>query len=298
MGKIKTILIVVGMLWLISFFSAKLLSINKQEIITEGIAIIPIDGAIGVSSDDFLSRVTSSDKILEDLKRAEENKGIKSIILEINSPGGGVVASKEIAKAVEKSEKPVIAWIREVGASGAYWVASSADYIIADEMSITGSIGVFSSYLEFSGLLERYNITYERLIAGEYKDMGSIYKKLNKDEREMLQEKLDIIHDFFIKEVAKNRKLNEEDVKKIANGEFYLGIEAKELKLIDEFGGREEAIKKAKELSGIKDGNIVEFKEKISLFEFLKRLKGEVFYSIGRGIGRSFIEEDYLEIRA
>ena len=86
----------------------------------------------------------------------EENKDIKAIVLEINSPGGSAVASDEIASAVKKSNKPTVAVIREAGASGGYWIASSTDHIIANRMSITGSIGVISSYLEFSGLIEKY----------------------------------------------------------------------------------------------------------------------------------------------
>ena len=143
------------------------------------------------------------------LKKAKENPRIKAIVVEINSPGGTVVASKEIAAAVEdaKTKKPVIAWIREVGASGGYWVASSADHIIADEMSITGSIGVLGSYLSFGGLIEDYNVSYERLVGGQYKDAGSPFKDLSAEERELLQERINIIHDAFIRKVAKDRKM-------------------------------------------------------------------------------------------
>ena len=107
--------------------------------------------------------------------------------MEINSPGGSAVASDEIATAVKNAKKPVISLIREVGASGGYWVASASDYIIANRMSITGSIGVISSYLEFSGLMEKYGVGYERLVAGENKDLLTPYKKLEADQKALVQ---------------------------------------------------------------------------------------------------------------
>ena len=124
---------------------------------------------------------------------AKKDVRIKGVIFKINSPGGSVVGSKEIGNAIKKLGKPSVAVIREVGASGAYWVASSADVIIADELSITGSIGVISSYLQFSKIMEEYGITYERLVGGEHKDMGVPYKQLSKEEQIIMQKKINII---------------------------------------------------------------------------------------------------------
>ena len=106
-------------------------------------------------------------------------------------------------------------------------------------MSITGSIGVSGSYLEISGLLERFNITYQNLTTGKYKDTMSPFRKLEEEEKEMILKKLKIIHNHFIEEVAKNRNLDKEEVERLANGMFYLGTEAKELKLVDALGSRE-----------------------------------------------------------
>lgn len=300
-NKFKVIITVIILLWLVSFFSAKLIKGDfKEKIISDGIAVIPIQGEVGISEGDgiFVSGVSAT-KIVESLEKANENSGIKAIILDINSGGGAVVATREIARAVKEIKKPVIALIRDIGASGAYWIASSADWIIADEMSITGSIGVYSSYLEFSGLLERYNVSYERLIAGEYKDIGVPYRKLTEKEKGMMQQKLDLIHELFVKEIARNRNLDEKKVRELANGFFVLGIEAKESGLIDQIGGKKEAVAKAKELSGLKDGNLIEYKEKRGLFDFLSKLQNKAFYFIGRGIGVSLVEsKSGLEIIA
>jgi len=153
------------------------------EQLTGNVALIPISGVIMTeeSGSYFSSEIASSSEIVKSLHEAEESSQIKAIVLEINSPGGSAVASDEIGSAVKKAKlkKPVVAVIRDAGASGGYWVASAADYIVANRMSITGSIGVLSSYLEFSGLMEQYGVTYEKLTAGKYKDMGNPFEKLD-----------------------------------------------------------------------------------------------------------------------
>ncbi|MBI4983237.1 S49 family peptidase [Candidatus Woesearchaeota archaeon] len=137
------------------------------------VALIKIEGVITSDGSSYLGSATvSSPEIINFIQEADQDPKIKAILLEINSPGGSPVASDEIGTAVKRAKKPTIAVIREVGASGGYWIASAADHIIANRMSITGSIGVYSSYLEFSGLMEKYGIGYERLVAGEHKDTG------------------------------------------------------------------------------------------------------------------------------
>jgi len=298
MSRFKTVILTLFFLWLIAYISSLL--IESEEIIDEGIAIVPIYGAISIKdSSDFLTgSFTGSDTILSNLKKANENEGVKAIILEINSPGGTVVASKEIADYVKKIDKPVVAWIREVGASGAYWIASSSDVIIADELSITGSVGVISSYLEFSGLLEEYGIKYESLTAGEYKDTGSPFKDLSQSERIILESKLKKIQDLFLNDVVKNRKLNPSQANEVKSALFYLGIEAKDLGLIDMFGGREEAILKAKELGNVEDGEIIEYKTEKSLLDLLESLSYKSFFNMGKGIGSELKQNKEIKIMA
>lgn len=295
MKKLKIILITIAMLWLTSYFISFM--IGDEKIVSNGIAIIPIKGAILPEDSDDIFGVSGmgSDTIINNLKKAKDNEGIKAIVLEINSPGGTVVASKEVAEYISelKNEKPVVAWIREMGASGAYWIASSSSLIVADEMSITGSVGVISSYLEFSDLMEKYGVKYERLVAGELKDTGSPYKELNDAERRLMEIKLNKIHDLFLKEVADNRKLNQNQINEIRSGFFYLGVEAKEIGLVDELGGRELAIKRAKELGKIKDGKVVEYKNEKSLLELVQGFTNKAFYNLGRGMAIQFPENKF-----
>ena len=261
------------------------------ESLNGNVALIPINGVI-LGSDDsesFFESVTSSIDTVKFIEKAEKNSNIRAIILEINSPGGSAVASEEIANAVKKTNKTTVAWIREVGASGAYWIASSADYVVADRVSITGSIGVIGSYLEFPGLLEKYNVTYRRLVSGKYKDIGSPYKEMTPEENVIFQQALDEIRDYFVSEVAKNRKLNKKDVDKVANGLFYLGAQAKELGLVDELGGKDEAISYIEKKEGIK-AEIVEYKKEKTLFDVLSKVLSKQSFFVGKGLGSALLD--------
>src|SRR3989338_9125423 len=177
--------IILGLM-VLSFILAIFLSLFIEEDfenIDGNVAVIEIKGIILAEDADFLfDDGASSTDIAKLIRKANENERIKAIIFEINSPGGSAVASDEIANEIKKVNKTTVAWIREVGASGGYWVASSTGHIIANRMSITGSIGVIGSYLEFAGLLDKYNVTYRRMALGKYKDMGSPFKEQTQEE--------------------------------------------------------------------------------------------------------------------
>lgn len=282
------VVILLGFLGLIALGVISLFAGVDVESLSGNVALIHIDGVIMGSEDSqsFFESTTSSLDAVELIEKADKNPNIKAIILEINSPGGSAVASEEIANAVKKTNKTTVAWIREVGASGAYWIASSADHIVANRVSITGSIGVIASYLEFPGLLERYNVTYRRLVAGKYKDIGSPFKEMTSEEASVFQQNLDVIRDYFVSEVAKNRNLNKKDVDKIANGLFYLGSQAKDLGLVDELGGKDEVIKY---IDGKEDitAEIAEYKKEKGILDLLSNAMGKQFYFMGKGLGSS-----------
>ena len=209
---------------------------------TGNILVIPIHGEItttGTAS--FFYRGASSTDIVRLLEEAEENNRVHGVVLEIDSPGGTPVASHEVVKALKKFSKPKVAVIRETGASGAYWIASATDYVISDELSLTGSVGVMAGFLNFHGFLRDYNITYEQLSGGEYKDAGSPFREMTSAEREELVAKVELMHSFFAADVASNRGLDEWQKERIMTGIFFLGLEAKDLGLVDEFGGEKEA---------------------------------------------------------
>ncbi|MCK5283878.1 MAG: signal peptide peptidase SppA [Nanoarchaeota archaeon] len=277
-------------LFLLAYVFSGILSIliGGDDIKDGNVALIPIKGVISTQdkADIFDSGVASSGQIVKDIEKAAKNPEIQAIIFEIDSPGGTPVATDEIATAVERANKTAVAWIREVGASGAYWVASAAEHVVANRMSITGSIGVFGSYLEFSGLLDDWNVSYERLVAGKYKDTGVPLRKLSPQEKRMLQRKLDLMHQVFKDEVQKNRGLTNSQIEAVSQGEFYLGNEAINIGLVDELGGKKEAVDYIEKKLNI-SAEITVYEHKVSFLETLAGLLNEKSFFLGRGIGDS-----------
>lgn len=204
------------------------------------IAVVPITGTIMTSSESslFSSGGTNSREIANRLYSLRDDTSVKAVILDINSPGGSAVASEEVSRAIEsvREIKPVYALISDTGASGAFWIAVSADKVYASSMSILGSIGVTSAGLSFENFIEQYNITYRRQTAGEFKDMGSIFREPSQEEEILLQNLLDEIHLNFINHVANSRNLSFDEVMSFSTGEIFLGNRALELGLIDKIG--------------------------------------------------------------
>src|SRR3989344_107452 len=268
------------------------------ESLSGNVAVIPIHGVI-VASDDsgsLFDTATSSEDIIELIEKADDNPNIKAIILDINSPGGSAVASEEIANALKKVNKTKVAWIREVGASGAYWIASSSDHIVASRASITGSIGVIASYLEFGGLLEKYGVRYQRLVSGEYKDIGTPFREMTPEEEKVFQKNLDLIRGFFIDEVAQNRNMSRKDVEKAANGMFFLGAQAKDMGLVDELGGIDEAISYIERKENIK-AETTEYETEKSFLDIFGDVMSKQSFSIGKGIGSEIFAQNDFAIR-
>ncbi len=286
------VVLLLGFLGLIALGIISLFVGVDLESLSGNVALIHIDGVIigSEDSESLFESITSSLDAVELIEKADKNPNIKAIILEINSPGGSAVASEEIANAVKKTNKTTVAWIREVGASGAYWVASSADYIVANRVSVTGSIGVIASYLEFPEFLERYNVTYRRLVSGKYKDIGTPFKEMTSEEQAIFQQNLDLIRDYFVSEVAKNRNMNKKDVDKIANGLFYLGTQAKELGLVDELGSKDEVIRYIEYKEKI-EVEIAEYETEKGILDLLTDALSKPSFFVGKGIGSALLDK-------
>lgn len=206
------------------------------------VAVLPVEGAIlpfyGLAGFDL----AITPEIVENFMDAAENeRNIKAVLVEINSPGGTPVASQRIAERFRNSSLPVVGLIGDIGASGGYMVAAATDWLIASPMSTVGSIGVTMSYLEESQKNEEEGITYVDLNAGEFKDAGSPYKPLSEEEREMFEQDLQIVYDEFVDIVAEYRDMERSDVLAVADGSTMPGRRALDSGLIDAVGGRAEA---------------------------------------------------------
>lgn len=202
------------------------------------------------SSYDFDYDVTSSEDILWTLGQADANPNIEAIIIEVDSGGGSAVAGEEISKAIEAIDKPVIVFIREMGASASYWAISDADKIFASKNSNIGSIGVTQSYLQKSNKNKKEGYEYIELTTGRFKDTGSPDKPITAEERQLLMRDLKIIYHNFVEAVSKNRNLSIQKVEQFADGSTVLGLQAKELGLIDDIGGLNEVEKYLKKELG------------------------------------------------
>ena len=282
--------------FLMFFLSFVLLFFNDGVTIKDGnIALIPINGLISTTGTSLTEKGTPSQDIVEWIEDASRDDNFKAILLEINSPGGTPVATQEIADAIKEVDKPVYAYIRESGASGAYWIASTADRVYSNPLAVTGSIGVTASHLEFGGLLADYNVTYRRLVAGKYKDLGSVFRDMTEEEQLLYQKKLDLLHEIFIKEVSVNRKMPEEKVRELANGFVYFGTEAKELGLVDEIGGKKDALRGLERKLNI-TAKVYEYKQKPSIFNTFGVAVEKLGFSVGTGIGSQLNPQERISL--
>lgn len=200
------------------------------------IGVLKIHGTIGSS--------VKYDQLSPLIKKIEKNKSIKSVILDINSPGGGVTDSDLIYSSLKNLNrtKPIIAYVQGLGASGGYLIACSANRIIASEGSILGSIGVISVRPVMTDFLKKIGVEINVNKTGEFKDSGSAWRKQTKKDGEYLQEFIDDYYNRFLKIVAKNRNTDVDKIKKVADGKIYWAPKAKELGLIDEIGDINTAI--------------------------------------------------------
>jgi protease IV len=215
------------------------------------IAVIPLDGAISGSGD---GGVVTPEAFRSLLRRAEDDDAVKAVVLRVNSPGGTVAASEEIATYVKKLSKPVVVSVGDMDASGAYMISSQADKIVALPGSAVGSIGVIMEVPNAAGLLGKIGVQFKVLTAGKYKDAGSPYRALSSTETAMLQDQIDEVYGQFIDIVASGRHLPRSQVESMATGWAWTGTRAKTMGLVDQVGTYDDALKAAAKLGGIHGG--------------------------------------------
>jgi len=161
----------------------------------------------------------------------------KAIVLLIDSPGGSAAAAEEISRAVDEIKFPVVAFIRGSALSGGYWVAASADHIVALSSSSVGNVGATFSYLEKTDFNRKEGYTFQEIVSGEYKEVGNADKSLTPEYKRYLQDYTNDLFKLFADIVMKNRGLNGEQLALISDGKFYIADKAMELRLIDQIGG-------------------------------------------------------------
>jgi protease-4 len=220
---------------------------------------IRLEGVISAEkySSLLMEETVTPEEMMSQLDEAESNPIVKAILIRVNSPGGSAAASQEIYEELKKVEKPVVVSVSETCASGAYYISTAADRIIANRSSSVGSIGVITKIPNFEGLFEQLGIEYVTIKQGEFKDVGSIDRPITEEEASMLEAQLKEIYEQFISDVADSRGMDISDVRELATGWVFLGTEALDLGLIDEIGNYKDAIEIAAELGGIKGEPVI-----------------------------------------
>lgn len=253
----------------ITFLSPKAYMKEKVTTATSGqIAVVIAEGEIisGKSIDSYLG----STSFVEDLKKAMEDDNVKAIVVRINSPGGSAMASDVMWRAIQQTAKtkPVIASMSTVAASGGYYMAMACDSIVAEPLTITGSIGVFGVLFEIDEFLSnKLGITTDRENTGQFSDLGSPTRKMTPMDSAIIQTEVNRIYDVFTTKAAQSRGMSVEKLKSYAGGRVWSGIEAKQIGLIDELGGLDRAIAVAAEKAGVSDYNVQYISDDKSFFE-------------------------------
>lgn len=236
--------------------------LHKNLPIGDKVALIRIEGPIFDSKD-----------AIDTLKDYVKDLSVKAIVLRVDSPGGAVAPSQEIYEEVRKAvaKKTIVVSMGSVAASGGYYISAPATRIIANPGTLTGSIGVIMEIPNMEGLMSKIGVKSEVIKSGKHKDIASVFRGIGKEEREILQDVLDNVHNQFITAVSEGRKMLRDDVQRIADGRIYTGEQALKIGLVDELGNLEDAVKAAAKLSGIKgEPSVVSKEEKFSLIGLLR----------------------------
>lgn len=242
----------------------------------DAVAIVRVEGVI-VSGDAVPSPFTTtsgelaySGRVVRHLKQANEDEAVKAVVLRVDSPGGGVVASDEIYRQVLKMTKPVVVSMGDLAASGGYYISAPTDEIWANPNTLTGSIGTISQFINIEGFLEEYGIEATVITSGDYKDTGSLFRSMTAEERELWQAIIDGAYQDFVSIVAEGRGMSEAEVRDLADGRVYSGRQAQEIGLVDRLGNLPEVIERAAELGGIEgEPRLIEYSEPPTFFEAL-----------------------------
>lgn len=238
--------LVVFILFLSIFFSF-IIALKDKGFGRPKIGVLEIKGVI-LEAEPYLSLI----------RELRERRDIKAVVLRIDSPGGAIGPVQELFEELKvlKKFKPLVVSMGGVAASGGLYLALPGQKIFANPGTITGSIGVMIQLPNLEKLMEKIGVSTEVIKSGEFKDTGSTFRRLSSEEKRYLQEKVNSLHEQFVRAIVEERRLSPEKVRALANGKIYTGEEAKKLGLIDELGNLSRALEVAQEMAGLKKAEI------------------------------------------
>jgi protease IV len=252
-GGVGIILLVFGGLFFLMVISFAMLFAALSEdglsFSSEGIGVIEVIGPI-----------TENKEIVSRIRSFAKDEKIRGVVVRVDSPGGAVAPSQEIYEAVKRlaKQKPLAVSMGGTAASGGYYIACGSDKIFANPGTITGSIGVITQLFDVTGILDIANVQVNTVKTGHFKDSGSPFRAFDAEDEAYFEALIEDIHGQFIEAVAECRKLEVDEVKKLADGRVYSGRQAKELKLVDELGSFEDAVAHVAAEAGIEgDPNLI-----------------------------------------
>ncbi|WP_202078650.1 signal peptide peptidase SppA [Caldalkalibacillus salinus] len=243
----------------------------REEVLEQGnldkIAVIDVEGVIMDQPQGAFQQAGYHHKtFMDQLEHAFEDDQVKGIILQINSPGGGVVESDEIYHKIrdfkeEYPDKPIVTYMSNTAASGGYYIAAPTDKIYANRSTITGSIGVIISTYDISELAENWGIKDNSFTSGPHKDILSPMRETTDEEREIIQSIVDEMYDQFVDVVDQGRtNLSRQEVVELADGRIYTGGQAQRAGLVDEIGFLDDSIAGVSDLAGVENPTVVRYK--------------------------------------
>lgn len=241
-----------------------------EQIIESGdasnrVAVLTVDGAIQDTGEAsvFGAAGYNHDAFMEQLEAVKEDDSVKGVVLNVNSPGGGVVESAQIHDKIteiqEETNKPLYVSMGSMAASGGYYIAAPAEKIFVNEETLTGSIGVIMQSVNYGELAERYGVDFVTIKSGPYKDIMSPTREMTDDERALLQEMLDSSYEQFVDVIEQGRDMTEAEVKEYADGRIMNGRQAVEADLADDFGFEEDVIQAMREDFDLADAEVFEY---------------------------------------
>jgi protease-4 len=249
----------------------------KRKISRDRIAVVYAIGSIGSGKGDDMT--IGSERLSKAIRNARTNDKVKAIVMRVNSPGGSALASEVIRREVElaSNEKPFIVSMGDLAASGGYWISCSADMIVADPMTLTGSIGVFGLFPNMGRFFDnKLGITFDYAMTNDNSDFPNITKPLPEYHEMVIENEIEKIYDEFLGLVSDGREMPEERVDELGQGRIWSALDAKESGLIDELGGLKRAIEFAAEAAGLENYTITSLPEQKDPFlQILEQLTGQ-----------------------
>ena len=275
---------------------------TEKGLAKDRIAVVYAEGEID-SSTGYDPHQIDSKEVSKGIREARTDSTVKAIVLRVNSPGGSAFGSEVIWREVKLAQeiKPVIVSMGDYAASGGYYISCTADMIVSNPTTITGSIGVFGTIPNFEKLLsEKIGITFDNVNTNEHSDMPSFYRKMTPFEAGLMQNYVENTYQTFLSHVADGRKMQTVAVDSIGQGRVWSGENALTIGLVDQFGGLKEAIELARQKAGIEKFRVKEFpKLKDPFQELLKNFSAQMQAKVLRSyLGNAYSDWENIQKQA